>query len=266
MTITDTTVGTAGPGTGASPGTSAASTGTAGPTVRRLIQQQVLPDGSDGDVVSLYVDTEPAAVEVDGDEGGMSRRMRDAVSAAMGSASASAPALHPDQIRSRRSVVVRSGAKLSFGTYFNAFPASYWRRWTVVTDVRLTVALTGAGAAVTVYRSMANGRSQRVDMAGTGADAKGEFTFDLFALGGGDEDEEAPTRSRRGRRGGRSRGGRRDEEDGDDAVEEDKPARGGRGRALGTGPSPAGRRRGRSRRHVRQRGRGGQRLGPRGCR
>ena len=31
----------------------------------------------------------------------------------------------------------RSGEKLSFGTYFNAFPASYWRRWTVVDEVRL---------------------------------------------------------------------------------------------------------------------------------
>ena len=30
-----------------------------------------------------------------------------------------------------------------------------------------------------VYSSMANGRSQRVDSASTGADAKGEFTFDL---------------------------------------------------------------------------------------
>ncbi|GAA0969457.1 Galactofuranosyltransferase GlfT2 [Nocardioides aquaticus] len=179
MTITDTTVGSAGPGTGASAGTSAASAGTAGPTVRRLIQQQVLPDGSDSDVVSLYVDTEPAAVEVDGDEGGMSRRMRDAVSAAMGSASASAPALHPDQIRSRRSVVVRSGAKLSFGTYFNAFPASYWRRWTVVETVSLAITLRGPGATVVLMKSMANGRSQRVDAASTSGDESETFSWDL---------------------------------------------------------------------------------------
>ena len=179
MTITDTTVGSAGPGTGASAGTSAASAGTAGPTVRRLIQQQVLPDGSDSDVVSLYVDTEPAAVEVDGDEGGMSRRMRDAVSAAMGSASASGPALHPDQIRSRRSVVVRSGAKLSFGTYFNAFPASYWRRWTVVETVSLAITLRGPGATVVLMKSMANGRSQRVDAASTSGTESETFSWDL---------------------------------------------------------------------------------------
>ena len=29
---------------------------------------------------------------------------------------------------------------MSFGTYFNGFPASYWRRWSVVSEVRLTVA------------------------------------------------------------------------------------------------------------------------------
>ena len=56
--------------------------------------------------------------------------------------------------------------------------------------------------------------------------------------GGGDDDEDAPTRSRRGRRGGRSRGGRRDDDNGDDAVEEDKPARGGRGRAKAAEKEP----------------------------
>ena len=41
------------------------------------------------------------------------------------------------------------GERLSFGTYFNAFPASYWRRWTIVDDVTLTVEVQGAGASVT---------------------------------------------------------------------------------------------------------------------
>ena len=50
-----------------------------------------------------------------------------------------ASSIHPDQIESRTALRVRSGERLSFGTYFNAFPASYWRRWTVVKDVELTV-------------------------------------------------------------------------------------------------------------------------------
>ena len=45
-------------------------------------------------------------------------------------------------------------------------------------QVRLTVRLRGEGATVTVYRSMANGRSQRVDSATVEGDA-GEFSFDL---------------------------------------------------------------------------------------
>ena len=28
-----------------------------------------------------------------------------------------------------------AGDEISFATYFNAFPASYWRRWTVLTSV-----------------------------------------------------------------------------------------------------------------------------------
>ena len=37
----------------------------------------------------------------------------------------------------------RSGERVSFGTYFNAFPASYWRRWTTVDKVRLQVRTSG---------------------------------------------------------------------------------------------------------------------------
>src|SRR4051794_370703 len=49
--------------------------------------------------------------------------------------------------------------------------------------------------------------------------------------GGGDDDGEAPTRSRRGRRGGRTRarGGRDEDDDRGDDKPADKPARGGRG-------------------------------------
>ena len=88
--------------------------------------------------------------------------------AALRQSTATGASIHPDQILGRRSAPDRRrGRRLSFGTYFNAFPARYWRRWTIVTDVTLTVTLAGRGAAVTVYRSMANGRSQRVDSGAT---------------------------------------------------------------------------------------------------
>ena len=49
--------------------------------------------------------------------------------------------MHPDQIESRTAFRVHQGSKISFGTYFNGFPASYWRRWSVVSEVRLTMRL-----------------------------------------------------------------------------------------------------------------------------
>jgi galactofuranosylgalactofuranosylrhamnosyl-N-acetylglucosaminyl-diphospho-decaprenol beta-1,5/1,6-galactofuranosyltransferase len=52
--------------------------------------------------------------------------------------------------------------RLTFGTYFNAFPASYWRRWTDIRTVRLTATVSGSGTLL-VYRSTAKGHVQRAD-------------------------------------------------------------------------------------------------------
>ncbi len=177
--IVGTATGQAGPADPPGPAatTPAATTGaTRAPTVRRLLQQQVLPAGADSDVIALYVDVDAAVVESDADDG-MSRRMREAMGSVMGGASGAS--IHPDQIESRRAVRVRSGATLSFGTYFNAFPASYWRRWSVVDAVSLEVSVRGPGATVVVYKSMASGRSQRVDAATTTGAESETFSWDL---------------------------------------------------------------------------------------
>src|SRR3978361_38786 len=47
-------------------------------------------------------------------------------------------------------------SEVSFSTYFNAFPASYWRRWSTLSSVVLQAQLTGTGR-VAVYRSKATG-------------------------------------------------------------------------------------------------------------
>lgn len=65
------------------------------------------------------------------------------------------------EIAGRRSIRVYSHKRVSFGTYLNAFPASYWQRWTNVRDVRLRVRLDGK-ALVSVYRSSARGRASAV--------------------------------------------------------------------------------------------------------
>ncbi|GAA4371833.1 glycosyltransferase [Nocardioides caricicola] len=145
----------------------------------RLLQRQILPLDRDLDVLSLYVDAGPAVLDADKYEVGHNRQARELNAAAMRQALGDGSAIHPDQVQSRTAFTVRSGERLSFGTYFNAFPASYWRRWTVVKEVRLTITVRGRGATVIVYKSMANGRSQRVDAASTESASAETFTFDL---------------------------------------------------------------------------------------
>jgi galactofuranosylgalactofuranosylrhamnosyl-N-acetylglucosaminyl-diphospho-decaprenol beta-1,5/1,6-galactofuranosyltransferase len=62
----------------------------------------------------------------------------------------------------RTSVEIGTESEVSFATYFNAFPASYWRRWSTLQSVVLRVELTGA-ARVDVYRSKATGARIAVD-------------------------------------------------------------------------------------------------------
>ncbi|MBO9523834.1 MAG: glycosyltransferase [Nocardioidaceae bacterium] len=132
-------------------------------TVRRVLQRFVLPADRDLDVVPLYVDTEGAMLDADKEAIGSNKQAQKLNKASARQAISSGTTLHPDQILDRRRLRVEEAQRVSLGTYFNGFPASYWRRWTVVTDVRLDVTVSGVGASVTVYRSMANGRSQRVD-------------------------------------------------------------------------------------------------------
>ncbi len=56
----------------------------------------------------------------------------------------------------RTTLEIGGESEVSFATYFNAFPASYWRRWSILNSVVLRVELTGS-ARVDVYRSKATG-------------------------------------------------------------------------------------------------------------
>src|SRR5436305_13403214 len=56
----------------------------------------------------------------------------------------------------RTSLQIGAESEVSFATYFNAFPASCWRRWSICKSVVLRVELIGAGR-VDVYRSKATG-------------------------------------------------------------------------------------------------------------
>ena len=57
---------------------------------------------------------------------------------------------------SRTSAVVPEQSEVSFGAYFNAFAAGYWRHWSRLTEVHLQLSLEGSGR-VDVYRTKSDG-------------------------------------------------------------------------------------------------------------
>jgi len=144
----------------------------------RVLQRLVLPLDRDPDVLPLYVDPEPAVLDADKDTIGGDRTSKAVNRAVLRQSVASGRAVPVEDIVGRHSLRVRAGDHLSFGTYFNGFAAGYWRRWTIVQKVRLDLAVRGDGAHVIVYRSMANGRSQKVDDAFVTGES-GSFSFDL---------------------------------------------------------------------------------------
>ena len=60
------------------------------------------------------------------------------------------------RVTSRTSAALPEQSEVSFGAYFNAFAAGYWRHWTPLTEVRLKLRLEGSGR-VDVYRTKAEG-------------------------------------------------------------------------------------------------------------
>jgi galactofuranosylgalactofuranosylrhamnosyl-N-acetylglucosaminyl-diphospho-decaprenol beta-1,5/1,6-galactofuranosyltransferase len=141
----------------------------------RVLQRVVFP-GADLDVVPLYAETqmdrgadelaaEMAAEELTGRKvtGGTA-----SASAAAGEAQSSirfgadVPGFLVEQVGPQRSAVITQGSRVSFATYFNAFPAGYWRRWTTVSEVTLRIRLAGESKVI-MYRSTAKGHSHPVE-------------------------------------------------------------------------------------------------------
>jgi len=60
------------------------------------------------------------------------------------------------QVLSRTTLRLPAHAETSFAAYFNAFPAAYWRRWSILDSVHLRLSLRGSGR-VDVHRSTARG-------------------------------------------------------------------------------------------------------------
>ncbi|WP_246837396.1 glycosyltransferase [Salinibacterium sp. UTAS2018] len=88
-------------------------------------------------------------------------------------------------ITGRHSVTVSAGSAVSLATYFNAFPASYWQRWTTVQHVTARLALSGRGT-VSVMRSDHTGAIHTVDQSAVDGSETLDFRLPLasFVEGG----------------------------------------------------------------------------------
>jgi galactofuranosylgalactofuranosylrhamnosyl-N-acetylglucosaminyl-diphospho-decaprenol beta-1,5/1,6-galactofuranosyltransferase len=90
------------------------------------------------------------------------------------------------KVRDRYTADLGPGWEVSFATYFNAFPASYWRRWSVLDSVVLRLTVSGT-CRIDVYRSKPDGESMHVTgTAHEGDERTLEFELDLqpFVDGG----------------------------------------------------------------------------------
>ncbi|MET3718298.1 glycosyltransferase [Arthrobacter sp. UYEF21] len=149
----------------------------------RVLQRVVLPSPDQTDTVSLYADA--------GSANGIRLRENDELARTpkqpeekLQMFSSGGREAHFADLLGRHSMRVRSGEQVSFGTYFNAFPASYWRRWTSVRDIRLVVKTSGSGN-ISVYKSNARGSVQRVDGKHVEGSAVSEFELSLKPFGDG---------------------------------------------------------------------------------
>ncbi len=151
----------------------------------KTLQRVILPDAVQTDVIPLYVDAGAATgvqlpTRVDGDAAETFAKAAANQERSL-AASSSADA---GNLLGRRSTVVSQGKSLSFGTYFNAFPASYWRRWTDLRSVTLSVKTEGEGMVI-VYKSNARGVIQRVDSAVVSGSQEAVFELSLKPFGDG---------------------------------------------------------------------------------
>ena len=124
-----------------------------------VLQNVVFPLDRDPDLLPLYADPETWST-IDEQPVRVSNRA------------------HLGNILGRHRARIVSGRRVSLGTYFNAFPASYWQHWTSVRQVRLTVRTSGP-ATILVYRSNGAGVRQRVDSREVTGEATSHFDLEL---------------------------------------------------------------------------------------
>ena len=128
----------------------------------RVVQRTLMRGDQELDVRSLYVwsvttlasgdpASDASALE---NEGGAGKKTQSNYSAA------DVGLMGYGRVTENDQVVVEPGRRVTFGAYFNAFPAGYWRRWTNMEEVRLEVRVRGEGTVI-VSRSTSKGHVLR---------------------------------------------------------------------------------------------------------
>jgi galactofuranosylgalactofuranosylrhamnosyl-N-acetylglucosaminyl-diphospho-decaprenol beta-1,5/1,6-galactofuranosyltransferase len=138
------------------------------------IQRVILPGERGMETLPLYMDSGVVASAVDPSAGALPKAEDQGLNRTV----------HADDVLSRTTASVRAGERISFGTYFNAFAASYWKRWTTVREVRLNVRTSGRGT-VSVYKSNARGSLQHVETVRVQGDTESTFDLSLVPFGDG---------------------------------------------------------------------------------
>ena len=139
-----------------------------------VLQRVVFPEDADFDTLPLYAEAGQAQPGIEAEPSKEPTSETATIE----------HTLHPDLVIGRRSLRIEAGTRVSFGTYFNAFPASYWRRWTSVESVQLRVSVEGV-ADILVYRSSSRGDHQRVAKKRVSSGDTAEFELPLAAFGDG---------------------------------------------------------------------------------
>ena len=113
----------------------------------RIVQRTVMRADQELDVTSLYLGGVSSFVGGDtaSRQSGGGHDSDDAEGAGETTYEADRGLMGYGRITSEGHALVEANRRLTFGTYFNAFPASYWRRWTTFDSVRLSVRVRGRG-------------------------------------------------------------------------------------------------------------------------
>jgi galactofuranosylgalactofuranosylrhamnosyl-N-acetylglucosaminyl-diphospho-decaprenol beta-1,5/1,6-galactofuranosyltransferase len=125
----------------------------------RVVQRTVMRPDQDFDVAPLYLS---GLSRLSAGETASTSRSEDDEQPSADESEASEGLSSFGRVTATGATVVEPQRRVTFGTYFNAFPASYWRRWTEFQTVRLVARLRGQGSLI-VYRSTVKGHVVRAE-------------------------------------------------------------------------------------------------------